>query len=71
MLDETYHCTDAANPLYSMVRLEDIARLDERAGLTRVKNYRGGRCGKLYQTVLKRFDRGRIRGIYSLSYGNL
>ena len=37
MLDETYHCTDAANPLYSMVRLEDITRLDERAGLTRVK----------------------------------
>lgn len=37
MLDETYHCTDAANSLYSMVRLEDITRLDERAGLTRVK----------------------------------
>ena len=37
MLDETFHCTDAANPLYSMVRLEDIARLDEQAELSRVK----------------------------------
>lgn len=37
MLDETFHCTDKANPLYSMVRLEDIANLNEKAGLTRVK----------------------------------
>lgn len=37
MLDETYHCTDAANPLYSFVRLEDIARLNEKAQLTRVR----------------------------------
>lgn len=37
MLDENYHCTDAANPLYSFVRLEDIAKLDELAGLSRVK----------------------------------
>lgn len=37
MLDETYHCTDAANPLYSFVRLEDIASLDEKAELTRLK----------------------------------
>lgn len=37
MLDETYHCTDVANPLYSFVRLEDIVRLDEQAQLTRVK----------------------------------
>lgn len=37
MLDENYHCTDVANPLYSFVRLEDIAKLDELAGLSRVK----------------------------------
>lgn len=37
MLDESYHCTEKANPLYSMVRLEDIAGLNERAGLLREK----------------------------------
>jgi ubiquinone/menaquinone biosynthesis C-methylase UbiE len=37
MLDETYHCTDKANPLYSMVRLEDLTELNRRAGLTREK----------------------------------
>lgn len=37
MLDETYHCTDKANPLYSMVRLEDISELNMKAQLTRIK----------------------------------
>ena len=37
MLDETFHCTKKANDLYSMVRLEDIARLNEAAGLKRQK----------------------------------
>ncbi|MCD7708837.1 MAG: class I SAM-dependent methyltransferase [Clostridiales bacterium] len=39
MLDERFHCTEAANPLYSMVRLEDIDRLNAKAGLgmSRVK----------------------------------
>ncbi len=37
MLDETYHCTEKANPLYSMVRLEDMEELNEQAGLTREK----------------------------------
>lgn len=37
MLDETYHCTEKANPLYSMVRLEDIDQLNELAGLERMK----------------------------------
>lgn len=35
MLDETYHCTQKANPLYHMVRIEDIDALDQKAGLTR------------------------------------
>lgn len=35
MLDETYHCTKKANPLYSMVRLEDIDGLNTKAGLER------------------------------------
>lgn len=37
MLDQNYHCTDKANPLYSMVRLEDIAALNEKGGLQREK----------------------------------
>lgn len=37
MLDENWHCTKKANPLYSMVRLEDIERLNEQAGLERDK----------------------------------
>jgi SAM-dependent methyltransferase len=37
MLDEAYHCTEKANPLYSMVRLEDIEALNREAGLTREK----------------------------------
>ena len=37
MLDENYHCTDKANPLYSFLRLEDIEKLNENAGLTRLQ----------------------------------
>ncbi len=37
MLDETFHCTKTANDLYSMVRLEDIAELNEMVGLQRVQ----------------------------------
>lgn len=37
MLDENYHCTRAANPLYSMVRLEDMNELNELVGLHREK----------------------------------
>lgn len=37
MLDETFHCTETANRLYSMVRLEDIARLNEQAEVSRLK----------------------------------
>lgn len=37
MIDETYHCTEAGNPLYSMVRLEDIEELNQAVGLIREK----------------------------------
>ncbi len=37
MLDESWHCTKKANPLYSMVRLGDIDSLNEQAGLKRDK----------------------------------
>ena len=35
MLDESFHCTKTANDLYSMVRMEDIAKLNEIVGLNR------------------------------------
>lgn len=35
MLDEQFHCTDKANSLYSFMRLEDIAQLNEMTGLIR------------------------------------
>lgn len=37
MLDESFHCTRKANELYSMVRLEDIGKLNEKAGLERIQ----------------------------------
>ncbi len=37
MLTEDYHCTKAANPLYHMMRVEDIEQLNVRAGLQRVQ----------------------------------
>lgn len=37
MLDNRFHCTDKANPLYSFMRLEDIEALNEMAGLKRVQ----------------------------------
>lgn len=37
MLTEDYHCTDKANPLYSMVRLEDIAALDAQVDAARIQ----------------------------------
>lgn len=37
MIDDDFHCTEKGNPLYSMVRLEDIDSLNENAGLTREK----------------------------------
>lgn len=35
MLEEDFHCTEQANPLYSLMRLSDIDRLNGRAGLKR------------------------------------
>ena len=35
MLDESFHCTEKANDLYSFVRLEDIEALNAQAALTR------------------------------------
>lgn len=37
MLDETFHCTKKANDLYSFVRTEDIAELNQIVGLDRLQ----------------------------------
>lgn len=37
MIDESFHCTDSANPLYDYARLEDIYALSDYAGLKREK----------------------------------
>lgn len=37
LLDDTFHTTELANPLYSFVRLEDISRYNEATGLKRIK----------------------------------
>ncbi len=37
MLDQDFHCTKKANELYSFVRTEDIASLNEEIGLKRVQ----------------------------------
>lgn len=37
MLDQSFHCTRKANELYSMVRLEDIEKLNQTSGLERIQ----------------------------------
>nr|MBQ8253634.1 methyltransferase domain-containing protein [Lachnospiraceae bacterium] len=37
LLTEDFHCKPEANPLYSFVRLEDIDRINEAVGLTRIQ----------------------------------
>ena len=37
MLDESFHCTDKANELYSFVRTEDIESLNQQAKLERMQ----------------------------------
>ena len=37
MLDENFHCTPKANELYSFVRTEDIAELNQEVGLKRLE----------------------------------
>ena len=37
MLDENFHCTKTANELYSFVRTEDIAELNQELGLKRLE----------------------------------
>lgn len=37
LLTEDFHCTEDANPLYSVVRIEEIDRINEEVGLSRIQ----------------------------------
>lgn len=37
MLDEAFHCTKKANPFYHMMRLEDMDRMNQMAGVKRIQ----------------------------------
>ncbi len=56
MLTEDYHCTSKANPLYSMVRLEDIEALGTAGRGQAPADHSGRRCSKLYASVFKCAD---------------
>lgn len=56
LLDETYHCTEEANPLYSFVRLEDIASLNEHTGLKREKIIAADGAANYIRPYLNKLD---------------
>lgn len=56
MLDENFHCTSKANPLYSFVRLEDMAELNRKAGLLRVQVISADGPANHMRTVLNALD---------------
>lgn len=56
MLDENFHCTPKANPLYSFVRLEDMEELNQRAGLSRVQVISADGPANHMRTVLNGLD---------------
>lgn len=56
MLDENFHCTSKANPLYSFVRLEDMEELNQNAGLTRIQVISADGPANHMRTVLNALD---------------
>lgn len=56
MLDENFHCTSKANPLYSFVRLEDMEELNQNAGLTRIQVISADGPANHMRTVLNSLD---------------
>ena len=56
MLDETYHTTKKGNPLYSMVRLEDMHALSEEAGLMRLKTIAADGAANYIRPFLNALD---------------
>lgn len=56
MLDENFHCTSKANPLYSFVRLEDMEELNQNAGLARIQVISADGPANHMRTVLNALD---------------
>lgn len=56
MLDENFHCTEKANELYSMVRLEDIEKLNRLAGLARIQIISADGPANYMRMYLNRLD---------------
>lgn len=55
-LDQDFHCVSGEEELYDYVRLEDIARLNEAAGLTRIKIIAADGPADYLRPVLKAMD---------------
>lgn len=55
-LDEKFHCVSGEEELYDYVRLEDIARLNGAAGLTRIKIIAADGPADYLRPVLKAMD---------------
>jgi ubiquinone/menaquinone biosynthesis C-methylase UbiE len=64
MLDTDYHCTEKANPLYSMVRLEDIQKLNEETGLEREKIIAADGAANYMRPFLNALDEEEFEAFY-------
>jgi ubiquinone/menaquinone biosynthesis C-methylase UbiE len=64
MLDDSYHCTEKANPLYSMVRLEDIQKLNEETGLEREKIIAADGAANYIRPFLNALDEEEFEAFY-------
>ena len=69
MLDETFHCTKKANELYSMVRLEDIERLNDMAGMQRIQIIAADGAANYIRPFLNALDEEEFEGfiVYHLA----
>lgn len=71
LLTEDFHCTEEANELYSVVRLEDINRLNEAVGLNRIQIIAGRWTGGSYASGHQCHVGRRIFLLPAISSGNL
>lgn len=56
MIDEQFHCTDTANPLYDYARLEDIYGLSSSVGMSRVQILSADGPANYMRTALNSLD---------------
>lgn len=66
MLDECFHCTKKANELYSMVRLEDIEKLNKEVGLERIRIIAADGAANYMRPFLNALDKDEFE--YFLEY---